>query len=54
MNCVKCGRDPFGCQCYVWELSKRVDTLEEQLGELTNLTVEMGIELKKYIDKTKV
>ncbi len=52
MSCDRCGLDD-DCYCYVEEIEKRVSTLEEQLLELTNLTTEMGRELKRYIDNIK-
>lgn len=36
-DCGMCGLDLFECQCFVYELAKRVDFLASELDKLTEV-----------------
>ena len=48
MSCDRCGLDDPDCQCHVWELVKRVDTLEEELDNLTMIVEKISSYIVKF------
>ena len=48
-NCDKCGLADPECQCYLYEIDKRVCALEEGLDQLTNVVKHIS----DYIRKSK-
>lgn len=45
-ECDTCGLDDSECYCELYNLSERVDTLEEELDKLTNVIKAMSDYIK--------
>ena len=47
MSCDTCGLDDPECQCYVYELEKRIAALEEAIDNLTYVVNAISTYLKE-------